>query len=296
MEVPMLIRACLRLGFVAILGITGCKSDSESTDGGSGGADDAMGGGGSGGTGGSGGAGGNGGSAGSSGGMDAAVADAAGDVAISAADTKTSDTSAGTDTKVADTASVGDGVKGGMTFFITSVGNGAMGGNLGGLAAADKKCRTLAEAAGAMGKTWRAYLSVSAVDGQAAVNARDRIGNGPWVNAKGTIIAASLEALHIPGMNKISQQNGLDEKGNLVPLSEHDMVTGSTAEGRAYPAVMNATCKNWTSNGTDVKGMVGHHNRKVIESWNSAHFTLDCTEAKLKSQLGSARFYCFASD
>jgi hypothetical protein len=195
------------------------------------------------------------------------------------------------------TAPRGDGGGSSMSFFITSTGTGMMGGNLGGLAGADDKCKMLATAVGAGNRTWRAYLSTTAMGGQAAVNARDRIGKGPWFNVKGVMIAPSIEALHDPMMNMISLANGLDEKGNMIPTSEHDIMTGSTPDGMV---VANGTCANWTSNGTAAMGRVGHFNRagggEIPTSWNSAHLTPNCTPESIKQVAGAARTYCFAAD
>jgi hypothetical protein len=185
-----------------------------------------------------------------------------------------------------------------MTFFITSTGSGAMGGNLGGLAGADAKCQMLATAVGAGGRTWHAYLSTAAAGGMPAVNARDRIGAGPWHNQKGVMIAADLAALHVPATNLISVANGLDETGMAIPTNQHDIATGSTAEGMLAPGA-DTTCANWTSNAaTGVTARVGHFNRmgggEAPTSWNSAHATPNCTQASIQQVAGAARTYCFA--
>jgi hypothetical protein len=190
----------------------------------------------------------------------------------------------------------GGGSSGGMSFFVTSVGTGMMGGNMGGLAGADMKCQMLAEAAGVMGKTWKAYLSADAAGGQPAVNARDRIGTGPWVNQKGVTVATSIENLH-SNNNMLGAVNSVDEKGAAVPGGQHDIMTGSTAAGMLQA---NATCNNWTSNTTMHVGRVGHVNKngggQNPMSWNSAHDTPDCTPAAIARVAGAARTYCFATN
>jgi hypothetical protein len=148
------------------------------------------------------------------------------------------------------------------SFFLTSNGIGN-GGNLGGLAGADNHCQTLAQAAGAGGKTWRAYLSTQAADGQPAVNARDRIGNGPWKNAKGEVVAKNVAELH--GANGLTKQTALSEKGEVIngrgdTPNRHDVLTGSQADGSAFAAGEDRTCKNWTSS-TQGAAMVGHSDR-----------------------------------
>ena len=150
-----------------------------------------------------------------------------------------------------------------MTFFITSAGPGK-GGDLGGLAGADAHCQALAQAAGAGNKTWRAYLSTNGRGGANAVNARDRIGNGPWQNAKGAVIATSVDGLH--SNNKISKANALDEKGQPIKVrgdrpNMHDILTGSDKDGRAFPPNMDLTCRNWTSSESGV-AMLGHADRE----------------------------------
>ncbi len=192
----------------------------------------------------------------------------------------------------------GDGGAAAMTFFVTSTGTGAMGGNMGGITGADAKCQALATAVGAGGRTWKAYLSASAADGQAAVNARERIGTGPWRNARGVVIAMDVPTLH--GQNNLTAATALDEKGATVPNNEHDIMTGSTPNGMAFPASANVTCANWMSNGAGAKGQVGHVNRMgggdMPTSWNSAHATPDCTPAAIQRVAGAARIYCFAID
>jgi hypothetical protein len=193
-----------------------------------------------------------------------------------------------------------------MTFFVTSEGSGK-GGDLGGLAGADAHCQTLATAAGAVGKTWHAYLSSStnASNPGATVNARDRIGKGPWQNAKGVVIATSVEDLHSEG-NKISKESGLTEKGTIVngvgdTPNQHDMLTGSGMEGKALPDNVNLTCNNWTSSQYG-SAIVGHVDRKgnadtiFQHSWNSAHMSRGCTQPDLIATGGNGLFYCFAAN
>jgi hypothetical protein len=195
-----------------------------------------------------------------------------------------------------------------MSFFVTSVGSGK-GADLGGLAGADAHCQKLAAAAGAGGKTWRAYLSAPGTfpsgnnPGVPSVNARDRIGNGPWYNAKGALIARNLDHLH--NGNNINKQTALDEKGNLVkgrddtPPYEHDMLTGSRADGTAFAPQTDTTCKAWTSS-SDGSAIVGHHDRngpmpeKWAKSWNFSHQSAGCSQEALVRTGGAGRFYCFA--
>ncbi len=178
-----------------------------------------------------------------------------------------------------------------MTFFVTSVQAGD-GGKIGGLAAADAHCRTLAEAAGSRGHEWRAYLSTAATDGQPAVNARDRIGSGPWHNARGVLIANNLSDLHGDG-NHIDIQNARNEKGDAM-RGPHDMLTGSNEDGTVADG--DATCHNWTS--TDGHAVVGHSDRngpgRSGRSWNSAHLSDGCTLPLFKQSAGAALYYCFA--
>jgi len=193
-----------------------------------------------------------------------------------------------------------------MSFFVTSEGPGN-GANLGGLAGADALCQKLAAAAGAGNLTWRAYLSISAADGKPAVNARDRIGNGPWYNAKGVKIADSVANLHSDS-NNLKRETALDEKGNLVNArgdspNKHDILTGSQLDGTAYPADANMTCQNWTignSGKLPGKAQVGHHDRQGtspgISSWNSAHASRGCGQEDLKASGGAGLLYCFAME
>jgi hypothetical protein len=190
-----------------------------------------------------------------------------------------------------------------MSFFVTSTGIGK-GGDLGGLEGADRHCQQLAQAAGAGAKTWRAYLSTQ---GPSAVNARDRIGRGPWKNAKGETIATSVDDLHSAN-NKLNKQTALTEKGGTVKgrgdtPNEHDILTGSTAEGRAFPAGQDMTCRNWTSS-TQGAAMLGHVDRQGLDdsdaakSWNAAHPSRGpdggCSQNDLKSTGGDGLLYCFA--
>ncbi|MBI5110659.1 MAG: lectin [Rhodovulum sp.] len=194
-----------------------------------------------------------------------------------------------------------------MTFFVTSVGIG-QGGDLGGLAGADRHCQSLAEAAGTSGKTWRAYLSTQAEGGTAAVNARDRIGRGPWQNAKGVVIAKDVDELH--GTNNLTKQTALNEKGEVVngrgdSPNRHDVLTGSQADGRAFPPGEDRTCRNWTSS-TQGAAMVGHHDRTGLDdsapakSWNTSHPSRGagggCSQADLRSTGGDGLLYCFAAN
>jgi hypothetical protein len=186
-----------------------------------------------------------------------------------------------------------------MSFFITSAGPGN-GADTGGLAGADEHCRRLAEAAGTRGRTWRAYLSTQAAGGQPAVNARDRIGNGPWHNARGVRVAANVAELHADS-NALNKQTSLNERGEVVngrgdTPNRHDILTGSRADGTAFPAGEDRTCANWTSGGTG-SAQVGHHDRmgggQDPTSWNSAHESRGCSQQDLRGTGGDALFYCF---
>jgi hypothetical protein len=192
--------------------------------------------------------------------------------------------------------------KSGMTFFITSVGSGK-GADLGGLAGADKHCQALAEAAGAGNRMWRAYLSTSAAEGKPAVDARDRIGKGPWQNAKGVVVAKSVDELH--GKNNISKETALSEKGERINArgdtpNMHDILTGSQPDGRALTGSEDRTCGNWTSS-SDGAAMVGHHDRMGLRddessrSWNSSHASRGCSQDALRGSGGNGLFYCFAA-
>ncbi len=190
-----------------------------------------------------------------------------------------------------------------MGFFVTSTGKGD-GANLGGLAGADEHCQGLARAAGAGARTWRAYLSSAAAAGQGPINARDRIGAGPWYNAKGALIAWNVADLHGDfhrDRNSINKEYALDEKGMLVKgrgdtPNEHDILTGSDSFGRAVLGSAAATtCNNWTSNSAG-SATVGHHDRSGggNTSWNMAHASRGCGQAELVSSGGAGLFYCFA--
>jgi hypothetical protein len=194
------------------------------------------------------------------------------------------------------------------SFFVTSVGIGN-GANLGGLAGADNYCQTLAQAAGAGAKTWRAYLSTQAADGKPAVNARDRIGKGPWQNSKGVVIAKDVAELH-SAANNLAKQTALTERGEVnngrgdAP-NRHDVLTGSEPDGTAFAGADDRTCKNWTSS-TQGSAMLGHSDRiglrddDASKSWNSSHPSRGpdggCSQADLKSTGGDGLFYCFGAN
>ncbi|HYC18827.1 MAG TPA: lectin [Pseudolabrys sp.] len=190
-----------------------------------------------------------------------------------------------------------------MSFFVTSVGPGK-GADLGGIAGADAHCQRLASSAGAGAKTWHAYLSSQ---GAGAVNARDRIGKGPWSNAKGLVVATSVDDLHSAN-NKLNKQNNLSEKGDVIngrgdTPNRHDILTGSTVDGKAFPDDKDMTCKNYTSS-TQGSVMLGHNDRQGLRdddasrSWNSSHPSRGsdggCSQADLRSTGGDGLLYCFA--
>ena len=194
------------------------------------------------------------------------------------------------------------------TFFVTSAGPGK-GADLGGIDGADKQCATLATAAGATAKTWRAYLSTQAADGKPAVNARERIGKGPWQNSKGVVIAKDVADLH-SASNNLSKQTALSEKGEVIngrgdTPNRHDALTGSQPDGTAFAAGEDRTCKNWTSS-TQGAAMMGHIDRiglrddDASKSWNSSHPSRGpdggCSQADLKSTGGDGLLYCFAAN
>lgn len=188
-----------------------------------------------------------------------------------------------------------------LGFFITSA-NPGKGADLGGLDGADKYCQTLAAAAGAGGRTWRAYLSTAAANGKPGINAKDRIGAGPWFNAKGVKVADNVADLHSDN-NKLSKENSLTEKGDVVngrgdTPNMHDLMTGSQLDGTAFPEGQALTCNNWTSS-SDGAAQVGHHDRQGggqnPTSWNSAHPSKGCSLEVLKSTGGDGRIYCFAA-
>ena len=190
-----------------------------------------------------------------------------------------------------------------MGFFVTSAGPGK-GADLGGLAGADKHCQALAATAGAGGRSWRAYLSATPAAGATAVNARDRIGRGPWLNAKGAVVAADVEQLH--GANGLTKESALTEKGELVngrgdTPNMHDILTGSSPDGRAVAGDKDTTCGNWTLSG-EGSALVGHHDRMGLDdsapakSWNSSHPSRGCGQEALKGTGGNGLFYCFAAN
>jgi hypothetical protein len=191
-----------------------------------------------------------------------------------------------------------------MSFFVTSVGKGK-GADLGGLEGADAHCAELARAAGSTKANWRAYLSTTAPGGDAGVDARTRIGKGPWKNAKGAVIAKSVDDLHSDA-NKIDKTTALTEKGEQVsgrgdPVNTHDMLTGSDPDGRYSTAGGDTTCNNWASSG-DGSAIVGHHDRKGLKetrhmkSWNSSHGTRGCSQEALKGTGGAGLYYCFVAN
>jgi len=191
---------------------------------------------------------------------------------------------------------------GDMTFFVTSAGKGN-GADLGGLEGADAQCNALAKAAGSKHTNWKAYLSTTQPGGEAGVNARDRIGKGPWRNAKGVVVAKNVAVLH-SDKNNINKVTALTEKGEQVngrgdTPNEHDMLTGSDPEGMYSTAGSDTTCGNWTKSG-EGSAIVGHHDRmglkdtRHMKSWNSAHGSAGCSQEALVKTGGAGRFYCFA--
>ena len=189
-----------------------------------------------------------------------------------------------------------------MSFFVTSVGSGD-GGNLGGLSGADQHCQELAARVGPGNKTWRAYLSAYATSSSGAVNARGRIGFGPWYNADGVEVASNLNHLHSES-NMLSKANSVTENGDTVngrgdTPNQHDILTGSTLDGRTVDDGSNHTCNNWTSNG-EGSAQVGHFDRtgggQNPTSWNNAHGSRGCSQADLVGTGGNGYFYCFATD
>jgi hypothetical protein len=189
----------------------------------------------------------------------------------------------------------------GTSFFLTSAGPGR-GADLGGLAGADAHCRTLAAAAGAGNREWHAYLSSSASGGQPAIDARGRIGSGPWYNAKGVQVATDVANLHSAN-NGLSKTGSLNERGEVVngrgdTPNRHDILTGSQLDGTAFPGTDDRTCSNWTSSGSTGSAQVGHHDRQGggdnPTSWSSAHPSRGCSQANLISTGGDGLFYCFA--
>ncbi|MCZ8105561.1 MAG: hypothetical protein O9972_47695 [Burkholderiales bacterium] len=192
-----------------------------------------------------------------------------------------------------------------MTFFISST-PGPNGANFGGLEGADAHCQRLATSAGAGAKTWRAYLSQQAMGGKSAVNARDRIGTGPWVNAAGVVIAANVAELHDPAKANINVTTGLTETNRMVMsrlfvVNYHDILTGSNADGTAPAGDKDLTCGNWTK-GAEGSAIVGHHDRMGLadtpeaKSWNMSHPSRGCDNASLRATGGNGLIYCFASN
>lgn len=190
-----------------------------------------------------------------------------------------------------------------MTFFVTSA-SGSHGADFGGLAGADKHCQALAEAAGAGSRTWHAYLSTSLEGSKPAVNARDRIGKGPWKNARGVVIASNVSELH--GSNNLTKETALTENATVVngrgdKPNQHDILTGSQSDGSAFTGNDDKTCRNWTS-GTEGSAIVGHSDRTGLDtspsalSWNSSHPTKGCSADGLKSTGGAGYLYCYATD
>jgi hypothetical protein len=190
-----------------------------------------------------------------------------------------------------------------LSFFVTSAGSGK-GADLGGLAGADAHCQQLATAVGAGSKMWHAYLSTNAANPGGAINARDRIGNGPWENAKGVVVAKNVNDLHSAN-NNLNQQTALTERGTMVAgfgmtPNFHDAMTGSNGDGRAFPGNINLTCNNWTSS-TFGSAMLGHIDRtpkasEFTASWNSAHMSRSCSQPDLIATGGNGLYYCFAAN
>ncbi|TFZ03021.1 hypothetical protein EZ313_17535 [Ramlibacter henchirensis] len=201
-------------------------------------------------------------------------------------------------------ATGGTAARNNMSFFVTSA-NPGKGADFGGIAGADRHCQALASSVGAGQRTWRAYLSSTAGDGRTPVNARDRIGRGPWQNAKGAVVASNVDELH--GQNKLTKETALTEKGETVsgsgdPVNQHDILTGSTPDGRATTAATgDTTCRNWTS-GAEGSAIVGHHDRRGLRddepsrSWNSSHGSRGCSLEALRGTGGGGLMYCFAAD
>ena len=190
-----------------------------------------------------------------------------------------------------------------LSFFITSAGPGN-GADLGGLEGADAHCQTLAEDVGAGEKTWRAYLSATATDTSEAVHARDRIGEGPWYNAEGVLVAESVDDLHSDD-NNLGKETSLTEAGDVVngrgdDPNMHDILTGTQLDGTAFDGEDDSTCSNWTSSGEDGSAQVGHHDRTGggdnPTSWHSAHGSRGCSQANLQGTGGNGLFYCFATN
>lgn len=190
-----------------------------------------------------------------------------------------------------------------MSFFVTSV-NPGKGADFGGLAGADAHCTALAAKAGASTRNWRAYLSTTASAGAGAINARERIGRGPWQNVRGELVASNVDELH--GNNKLGKLTALTENGEVISgrgdaVNLHDILTGSSPDGRAMTDGKDSTCSNWTS-GAEGSAIVGHHDRTGLDesapakSWNSSHATRGCALAQLKTTGGAGLLYCFAAN
>ncbi len=195
------------------------------------------------------------------------------------------------------------GGKTGMSFFVTSAGPGK-GADLGGLTGADKQCQALATASGAGNRTWHAYLSQQPTANVPGINARDRIGKGPWINAKGVVVATDVDQLH--GANNLSKATALTETGAVVngrgdTPNTHDLLTGSQPDGRFIAGNVNTTCGNWTQSG-EGSAMLGHSDKTGLDesvpakSWNSSHMSRGCSPDGLKATGGAGLFYCFAAD
>jgi hypothetical protein len=202
------------------------------------------------------------------------------------------------------TAPVAEAQQAAMTFFVTSAGKGD-GANIGGLEGADAHCAALAKAAGATATNWKAYLSTVMPGGDAGVNARDRIGKGPWQNAKGVVVATSVDNLHSE-TSKITKETAISEKGEVLtgrgdPVNVHDIITGSDPTGSYSTAGGDTTCGNWTKNG-EGSAIVGHHDRQGLKvsrhmtSWNSSHGSRGCSQDQLKASGGAGLFYCFVAN
>jgi hypothetical protein len=190
-----------------------------------------------------------------------------------------------------------------MSFFLTSKGP-ADGANLGGLAGADAHCQVLADSVGAGEKTWRAYLSTNGINGEVAVDARDRIGTGPWTSANGVQVASDVADLH-SDTNKLSKENSISESGEVIngrgdSPNRHDILTGSNLDGTALADGEDSTCRDWTYSGSDGSALLGHHDRTGSganpTSWNNAHGSRGCSQSDLQGTGGDGLYYCFATD
>ena len=190
-----------------------------------------------------------------------------------------------------------------LSFFLVSKGPGD-GANLGGLEGADAHCQMLAEAVGAGGKTWHAYLSTSGAEGSAPVNARDRIGTGPWTSANGVQVASDVDDLHSDA-NKLGKDNSISESGETIngrgdSPNRHDILTGSKLDGTAFTDGEDHSCQDWTYSGSEGSASVGHHDRTGgganPTSWNNAHGSRGCSQSDLQGTGGDGLYYCFAID